>query len=382
MIKLIRRAGGRFGAVALVAAAGLAVTALPASAAPGVDLEVTVKSGVVASGSAAKPFLVKVTNVGDAKSDGFRFVIETTFVDAYKVNVGLPDELDEFCEEYTKKFICEFGNVLVRNDSLEIPIEVAPISGRPIGDAGSFAVTATSDQDVNMRNNSVGVPVAVSPHGVDIVVWADDVVAGRDNETDEAKRIPPGGTGELAFAAFNVGSLVAKGIDLTVQLPEHVTFTADVENCKRSGDNRRLTCSLPDVELEPNGAVGTEEPIPVKVADNAPQSVELKGTIEGHALGVLEAVSAASRKSTAPSGWTRSGEKFDPSEVDNKDNTDEFVVFVGAGTGGGGGGGGGLPVTGPKAIAIGGVGAVVLGAGVFPFVAGRRRRVVLVTPSE
>jgi hypothetical protein len=267
----------------------------------------------------------------------------------------------------------------VRNDSLEIPVEVTPVSGGPTGAAGSFAVMAKSDHDSNMRNNSASVPVAVSPHGVDIVVWADDVVAGRDGETGEAKRIPPGGTGELAFAAVNLGSLVAKGLDLTIQLPEHVTFTADLEGCTRSGDNRRLTCNLPDVELEPNGGAGTE--VPVKVADNAPQSVELKGTIEGHALGVLEALSAASRKSTALSGWTKTGEKFDPSEVDNKDNTDEFVVFVGAGTGGGGGGGG-LPVTGSKAVVIGGAGAAVLAAGVFLVVAARRRRVVLVTPSE
>jgi hypothetical protein len=384
MVKLIGRLGARLGAVALVAAGGLAVTALPAGAAPGVDLALAVQSGVVASGSAGKPFTAKITNLGDTKSEGFSFLIETTSVYPERARVDLPDEFDEFCETQpqVKKIICEFGNVLVRGDSLEIPILVTPVSGGGTGEAGSFAVTVISDQDTNMRNNSVGVQLGVSAPGVDIVVWAEDVVAGRDDETGEAKRLPPGSTGSLLFGLANGGSLAADGIELTLRLPEHVTFVTTPEGCTITADKRQATCSEPDLQLPANRFL--EGTVDVRVAADAPQSVELTGSVEGRALGVDDSPADSRRSISGQPGWLKAAQNdFDPKEVDNHDNSDAFAVLVGATTGGGGGGdGGGLPTTGPKAVVIGGIGAAVLVAGVVLLVVARRRRVVLVIPSE
>ena len=94
---------------------------------------------------------------------------------------------------------------------------------------------------------------------------------------------------------------------------------------------------------------------------------------------VIDFADARNKATRQAPSWVKiAADQFNPNEVDNKDNTDDFVVFVGTT----GGGGGGLPVTGPKAIVIGGVGAAVLAVGVFLFMSSRRRRVVLVTPAE
>jgi LPXTG-motif cell wall-anchored protein len=75
-------------------------------------------------------------------------------------------------------------------------------------------------------------------------------------------------------------------------------------------------------------------------------------------------------------------------DADEADNQARFDVFVGAAPTGepttpgdpGEGGGGGLPVTGPAAGIIGGVGGAVILAGVALFFLARRRRIVTVTP--
>ncbi|GAA1041642.1 hypothetical protein GCM10009557_65830 [Virgisporangium ochraceum] len=373
-MRLIGRWGARLGATAVVAAAGLAATALPTVAAPGVDLAVSVQSGVVAAGSDGKPFVVKVTNVGDADSDGFAFVLDVSGLDLKKVTIELPEGTDKACGKQGGKIACEIVNVLVPNDSAEFPVEVKPVSGRGgLGPAGSFKAMVSNDKDTNKSNDSTTVKVSVAKPGVDIVVWAGDVVAGRDEATGKVERVKPDGSAELSFAVFNFGSVASKGIEFVVQLPEHVQFTAGLEGCTTSSDKRRLTCTLTDFLFEP-GDRGIGADVPVKVASNAPESVDLKGSIVGKSLGVAEALGADARRAApqAP-GWLKTRNNAD--DVDAGDNTDEFVVFVGAVDGG-------LPVTGPKALAIGGVGAVVFAVGVVLLVAARRRRVVLVTPAE
>jgi hypothetical protein len=373
-VTFIGRLAVRLGASAMVAAAGLAVAATPASAAPGVDLAVTVSSGVVASGSAGKPFTVKVTNLGDTKTDGFDVVVDFAKIDGTKVTVTVPSDLSTFCAPASgSKIACEFGNVLVRNDSFEMPVIVTPVSGGATGSAGSFAVAATTAGDTNAANNNATVPVSVSKAGVDIVVWAEDVTAGRDDDTGEAKRLAPGATGAVSFGIANAGSVGADGFELVFQLPQHVSVVGTLAGCTVSGS--KVTCTLEDVLLDADRYLEAE--LPVKLSADAPQSVELKGTLQGRSLGVAEGPSGDASRSarTAPSWLKVAAGEFDANEVDNKDNSDDFVVFVGTN-------GGGLPVTGPKAIMIGGVGAAVLAVGVFLFMGARRRRVVLVTPAE
>jgi hypothetical protein len=377
MTTLLGRLATRLGATAVVAAAGLAVTAAPAAAAPGVDLAVTISAGSVASGSEGKPFMVKVQNLGDAKVEQFELEFDLAGIDASRVNAKVPEEIDQNCTQSGKKFECVVTATLVRQDSLEFAVMVSPVDRAKKGDAGSFTATANAEGDTNAGNNSATAKVTVTAPGVDIVVWGEDVVAGYDEGTGEVQRIAPGGTGELKYGIANGGSLTAVGLELVLQLPEHVTFVANPGGCVMSADNRKATCtSDPNFPLAPDQ--GVEGTVAVKVAANAPQSVELKGVVTGRAFAFAKPQERRAAGGPKP-GWCKGDAKgYNPTEIDKRDNQDEFVVFVGST----GGSGGGLPVTGPKAIAIGGAGAAALAVGVFLFVAARRRRVVLVTPAE
>jgi hypothetical protein len=143
----------------------------------------------------------------------------------------------------------------------------------------------------------------------------------------------------------------------------------------RSGDS----CSAPEVELPADHFF--EWTLTVKIADTAPGTAALTGSIEGRGLGVVDetpALAARAAKAKVPAFATAARNDFDPTEVDNRDNTDEFAVFTGAAAGGGGG----LPVTGPKAAVFGMVGLGALAIGVVALVGARRRRIVLMTPAE
>jgi hypothetical protein len=280
-----RRLAASIGASLLTACAGLALTATPASAADGVDLTVQIIGGKVAVGSESKAFIAKVTNAGNAKATGFDLDLAVD-LDGVAVELTLPDELDEFCEEAgPNKAHCEFGNVLIPGDSLEIPIFVTPSSDET-GGAGTLSATVASldEPEGNQTNNKASTSITVTPAGVDIVVWAEDVTAGRDDDTGEAKRIAPGGTGDLVFALVNDGSAVARGLEMVLQLPEHVTFVETLEGCDVSADNRKMTCTNADVLLFPTE--GDKWTLEVKVSATAPGPVELTGSIEGRAFGV------------------------------------------------------------------------------------------------
>ncbi|MDG4803261.1 LPXTG cell wall anchor domain-containing protein [Micromonospora sp. WMMD980] len=110
--------------------------------------------------------------------------------------------------------------------------------------------------------------------------------------------------------------------------------------------------------------------------------------------------STDSRSASARSGLPANAVATRVADVDPGDNQDGFAVVLAARSGGGdggsgdgdggggesgggtGGGDGGLPVTGPQAGLIGGVGIAALVAGGVLFLVSRRRRMVLVTPDD
>jgi hypothetical protein len=67
---------------------------------------------------------------------------------------------------------------------------------------------------------------------------------------------------------------------------------------------------------------------------------------------------------------------------DREPKNNSAAITITVTPGGGNGGGGGLPITGANAALIGGVGAAVVVLGVVLFLSTRRRKVMLVTPSE
>jgi hypothetical protein len=376
------RLATRVGAAALLTAGALAFTAAPASANADVDLAVSFTSAKIASDSVGKFVYVQVTNIGDKKADGFDVSISIDRVDG--VAVSLPSSLDDFCEpDGADAFKCEFGNVLVKHDQLEIPVAVQAEAGFQ-GPGGKISATVTSGQDTATGNNSGSVDIEVVKKGVDLVLWADDIVASRDEDTGELKGVKPGDVANLNFFIANAGSLAAGGLDLKIELPEHVTFTADeVDGCELDSAKRVLTCHIEDFILEPNEQIDGE--LEVKIAASAPNPSALKGKLAGKALEALkpseEEEPAEAESETAPLSWakvTSNGTR--KVEIDKTDNIDEFTIFVGNPSTGGGGGG--LPVTGARAGLVGGVGAAVVVLGAVLFLVARRRRLVMVTPAE
>lgn len=322
----------------------------------------------------AKLFLAKVTNLGDTKADGFEWSVESVDFDS-AATVEVAEPFAEHCSREGATVTCEFGNVLVRGDSLEIPILVTPTDAE-VGRLGELKISVSSPEDPGTAgNNSTTVEVSVSAPGADIIVFAEDVVAGRDDETGEVKRIAPGSEADFYFGMANDGSLTAAGFEFQIKLPERVTFVAGLSGCDLSEADRTLTCKIPDVALEPNHFI--EETLKVKVAADAPGPVELTGSMEGKALGVTSDPSTLARRAADAPSWAktiRSG--FDPTEVDNGDNTDSFTVFVAAS------GGGGLPVTGAATTIMASVGGALVLAGAAFYLVSRRRRILLVTPAE
>lgn len=364
------------GATALLAAGAFASPAY--AAAP--DVTVIVDSTTIAM-DAEKVFLSKIKNVGDATATGLLVEVDLSTLTGV---VAEPPQVPA-CEDSTDdKIVCDFGGTLAPNEIFDLPITFTPDAGFE-GDAGTFTVTVNTEGDADADNNSTEVAVTVGGKGADIVAWADDVVAGYGTN-GEVEPVAPGESAPLFWAIYNFGNADAKGVTLTIQLPEHVMFEEIYEGCDVSEDGRTMNCTVADLVIPVGeGRGGGEEGLLVAVSEDAPGPLTVTGTVSGEALGVVsEGPTVFGAPAPAPE-WL---EPMDaPADVDGGDNTDEFTVHIGApvGTGGGGTGGGDggtLPITGAKAGLIGGVGAAALGLGAALFMLARRRRVVLVAPSD
>ena len=175
---------------------------------------------------------------------------------------------------------------------------------------------------------------------------------------------------------MNAGDKIAKGLAFKVSLPEHVTFTEPEPECDFSADKRVATCDYTkNADLEPVQLNGQYLLFywAIKVDADAPAPATLKGSVTVAAIAEAEVETPPTALRNAPKA-AELPEHF--KDIDKTDNTDDFGVFVAEA----GGSGGGLPVTGPAAGIIGGVGGAVVIAGAALFFLARRRRIVTVTP--
>ncbi|WP_436681462.1 hypothetical protein [Micromonospora sp. URMC 105] len=250
----------------------------------------------------------------------------------------------------------------------------------------TFRVVSANDTDTgnNVRTTQVEF---TTENGVDLLVLAPDVrsqvVWRADGEPDVKKPILNPGDETTVFALIvNQGDMIADGVDLTMSLPKGVTFSTDLKECRYTADRRTADCESGLTRLKPGQDLYGFFPVKVAADLDAPVSLT-GGAVEVSSRGALPATerSLATTPSKLPSFLTTTAPAGLAKDVDPSDNSDNFAVIVAAPTGGEGGGGG-LPVTGPQAGLIGGVGVAVLAAGGALFVLARRRRVVLVTPGD
>ncbi|GIF65398.1 hypothetical protein Ais01nite_34330 [Asanoa ishikariensis] len=375
----------RAGAAAALAV-GLVAVAGPAYAADGPDVAVTPISLHLAKGvkeAKAKPFQVELRNFGNAAASDVSVKLDLSGLKG-KVGYVTPDGCTK---SGPAAYACPIGDIAADQDVV-IGIPLFNANGKK-GNGGSFSITAVVPGDTNEENNSADVDVTVEAKTYDLTVWAQDiyadVVADGDEVGEEARTpVAPGGTAPLDSAIFNHGSKRVVGIGYSVMLPAGASIAAMPENCIVWEDVNGIICEDDEVVLKPGEVLLPE--ISVKVADDATAGVITDGIIDARAL------EPGATDPEQPGDEARAATQEQRKELvdaDEADNQARFDIFVGAAPTGepstppgepGEGGGGGLPVTGPAAGIIGGIGALVVIAGVVLFLVARRRRIVTVTP--
>jgi hypothetical protein len=382
-------------ALALFTATAVAALGSPAYAEgeTKADLSLTTNGSGVIVDDTFKDLATTVKNQGPDASPAWTLEYDLSGLDDALVKVGAA--LPATCTKTGDTVTCAEES-LAAGDSLveKVPFTLEGVDGKS-GRAGSFTVTAVSETDPEVYNNSATVNVLVPDKGVDLAVFAADVFKVTDEGEVTDEPVPPGESSFFFGGIGNFGDTTAAGIRVSVQLPEHVTFDEVEPGCTYTADNRTVTCDYTDINLIPfdqdtdpddedfMSVVGVS--FPVKVAADAPGPVVLNGgTLSSFALGTTSATQSILAKSAKTTSLPKGLKALSAQEVKDanpSDNTDEFAVHVGA-LPATGGGGGGLPVTGAKVGLIGGIGGGVLAVGAVLFVMARRRRVVLVTPGD
>jgi LPXTG-motif cell wall-anchored protein len=333
-----------------------------------------------------------------------------------KAVVHLRPALPAFCRapkadtvvcDYTMQWYVPNGPFM----HLKMPFQLERTAG---GEGAGGTITAALhteavpvDEDQGSVTLTVEVPGKdkVPTNGVDLALATHDVYQiGEHGYTDQP--VAPGGVSAVVARFANFGDKAAKGVKVSVTLPEHVAFNQDTPGCTTATDKRTLTCAYNDLILDPistdpdplddgtDGKLSTAAATyPVRVAADAPGPVVLSGgAFTATPLGAVEPAASLTRhKPVLPNGLKPAAKK-EFADADPTDNTAEFAVHIGPRTGGTGGGagapaggagdGGTLPITGSQAGVLGGVGggAVILGIGLY--LLARRRRVVAVTPTD
>ncbi|MEU9505902.1 cell wall anchor protein [Micromonospora sp. NPDC048170] len=407
-----RSALARAGAVALLAAGGLAAVAAPAHAADQVDLALTPVSYHVAKGvkaAKAKPFKFTVQNLTaavDAKA--VTVTVDTSGLKAKRVGYVVPDG----CETAGATFTCLLGDLRGgTGEDFGIPL----FSTGAKGNGGVLVVTVSSAAgDPNPDNNyELDVPITVTKPGYDLTAWVQDVQAnvvvnGAVADEPDLRPVRRGETVPLDWAVYNDGSRPATGVFYGITLPAGVSFVTLPEGCVEQEFLGKAQAFCEDAGVTIRRGQYYTADVTVKVGDGVTEPVLREGDLFARGLDVVEGEPEAEPQVASPA------QRKAFSEVDVLDNHTTFEAFVDLsaqptptptptvaptatptggptpgptttttpGTGGGGGDGGGLPVTGVQAGLIGGIGAAVLLAGGALLLVSRRRRVVLVAPGD
>ncbi|MEU2615823.1 hypothetical protein ABZ570_30270 [Micromonospora sp. NPDC007271] len=390
----------RLGAAALLASGAFTVFGAPAQAAgTETDLAIDVVGTRVAEGASAKLAFAKVTNKGENTPSELGVRVDLSKVDFTKVAVFpfVEGECDE--EEGGKgltSVTCWADKESLPGPGETIDLPVALLKATESLDKAYSApvnFTVLSKDDTNKDNNSKSATVEFTKEsGADLAVMADDVknaVTVKNGKIQVAGDLHAGDTAQLIYDVWNQGDRATAGFKVTVKLPKGVTFTETEDECEYATDKASLVCTYPELPFIPvEQWEGGDDVLPggtfyhlLSVGANVKAGALTGGTVSVEPILPAKTLGAQSLKiKNMPENMA----PLQETDLDPSDNTDGYAVVVAAkgGVGGGEGDGGGLPVTGAKAGLIGGIGVAVLAAGGAMFLVARRRRVVLVTPSD
>ncbi|BCL15217.1 LPXTG cell wall anchor domain-containing protein [Micromonospora sagamiensis] len=387
------RALARVGAAALLASGVFTALGVPAQAAgTETDLALDVVGTRVAAGADGKVVFAKVTNKGKNTPTNLSISADLSKVDTEKA-VPLPAVPD--CSLNVADWTCIVPTELLPGPGETVELPVVLFKQEDIKGTYKAPVTFTieSTDDTDASNNSKTATIELTDEsGPDLLVLAGDVKqavkVGEDGELSIVGDLHAGQTGLLQYFVVNQGDQATAGLTVTVKLPKGVTFTEAEPDCEYNAANTEAVCTYRQLPL-----------VPVDEDTDGNDDVFSGGDFF-HLLSVGADVKAGSLTGGSVTvepivaerglrGMAREANKLPENvtgiratDVDASDNTDGYAVVVTAKGGSGGGDGGSLPVTGPQAGLIGGIGGAVLLAGGAMFLAARRRRVVLVTPGD
>jgi hypothetical protein len=388
----------RIGAAALLASGVFTALGSPAYASgTETDLSLEVVGTRVAAGVEGKVAFVKVTNNGKNTPSNLSIKTDVSKVDFDKVAAfpGGDEECDVEGDEQPTVWTCAVPDAALpgAGETIEIPFVLFKGEALEGSYSAPVSVTLVSTDDTDDSNNSVDTKIELTDEsGPDLVTLAPDVKqavkVGTDGEINFVGDLHAGQTAALQYFAVNQGDQATAGLTITVKLPKGVTFTEAEPDCKYNDANTEAVCSYRDFPLVPLDEDTDEDDNVYSGGDfyhllSVGADVEV-GSLTGGSVTVEPIMPAPGLRVTTKETTTlpANATGIQGADVDASDNTDGYAVIVSAEGGSGGGDGGSLPVTGPQAGLIGGLGAAVLLAGGAMLLVARRRRVVLVTPGD
>ncbi|WP_416901566.1 LPXTG cell wall anchor domain-containing protein [Micromonospora echinospora] len=395
MIFRNRALAARVGTAALLASGVFTALGVPAHAAgTETDLSLDVVGTRVAAGSEEKVVFAKVTNRGKNTPTDLSISADLSKVDTNKA-VPVPAVPD--CDLNAGGWSCTVPTELLPGpgETVEFPVVLFKQDGFEGTYKAPVTFTIGSTDDTDESNNSKSATIEFTDEsGPDLLVLAGDVKQAvkvdENGELSVVGDLHAGETGVLQYFVVNQGDRTAGGLTVTVELPKGVTFTEAEPDCEYNAANTEAVCTYRQLPLVPVDE-DTDENDDVFSAGDFYHLLSVDADVKAGSL-TGGSVTVEPIVATQPlRGLAREATKLPENvtgirgaDVDASDNSDGYAVVVAArgGSGGGDGGDGGLPVTGPQAGLIGGIGGAVLLAGGVMFLAARRRRVVLVTPGD
>ncbi|MFF7680106.1 hypothetical protein [Actinacidiphila glaucinigra] len=260
-----------FGAAALLAAAGLAVTGAPAHAEDQAYVALMQGSTQLAQGvtqAHAKPFQFHLVNFVDygAVARNVTVTVDVSKLDRTRVGYVVPTG----CAANAAGYTCRLGDMADYSRDFGVPL----YSLGEQGAAGTLSVkVASTTPDPYLDDNSVDVPVNVAPAGSDLVPWVQDVYAdvavdGDDVGETNLTPVKVNHSVLMDWAIRNYGSRPVQGLTYEFSLPPGVTFAKQPSGCRiaQSDGYTSATCEQPNVKLQPGQSFTTD--VNLKIGPN------------------------------------------------------------------------------------------------------------------
>ncbi|WP_229403365.1 hypothetical protein [Micromonospora okii] len=412
-----RRRLSRTVAAALLLLAGVALPAGPAEAAKrGPDLAIDASGTRIPLGVDKKVIYLKVSNLGDETPSDVVVGVDQPPGDPDPLPISLlwhsgggGTEGVGDCDGDSDGFYCRLSPEVIPGpgETVDVPIDATTYRAtEPYEGKFHVSVTIAPDKDANPADNAKWFPLElVDQPSADLSLVARDVKQSVRTDGDgtptSTGTLHPGETGAVWHTVANQGRKAVSGVRVRLHLPKGVTFTRAPIQCVLANAGRSAVCTYEkltlvpaDEDTDPNDTIYSAVKLYNLVTTAA--SATAPATLRGGTVQVegLAERSTNDRSKPARTELPANAVAVRVADADHSDNQDGFAVVLAAKSGGddggdddgdddgGGGGDGGLPVTGPQAGLIGGVGVAALVAGGVLFLAARRRRMILVTPED